>query len=460
MKQFICLNATVLLLFLYLSAFSRDTAQDSTFQDPFDGAFSWISATGSKDFTDSYKDGFYTVKAAAANQAFLKRSLLPQQKYSSFSLNATFKIKSANANSCGILFCWQSELQGYMFTVYATRQYTFGKWVKTATGYSFVSIASGFNSFINPVDNVLGVSKSGDALNLICNGAVICRTTATDYQSGDIGLFVGNNEEVAFDHLIYTNRLSTAGEKEYFSDNFNDNDFIGWMRHSSETTFGNWKAEGGVLKIAADQQEIIYTNGKYAAKPCTTIVTTNNGTANDAFYGIAYLLIEPNKTVQSFSFLLNGVSKQYAIGSGSLQTKPHSAIHGTTDTLIVTPDYGFIINGFPVDTLKADPKPSFNAVGFLVLKGSQVSFDDFRVGVYTPNTPILHNPFVKNGAMMKQSYIIGGAGIIIDSKGRTIGSFEGNQYPAALRSLGNGPYYIIQRNNKEYILRKAIVNIK
>ncbi|MBN1984072.1 MAG: hypothetical protein JW795_21260 [Chitinivibrionales bacterium] len=456
---------TSTLFMIYFVSYALGSYQDPLFEDPFNTSTQWVSATGTNDFTGVVGEGVYTVTASTKNQAFLRHNFQAGQKVENFSYTVKMNIKTENKNGCGVLFCLQSDVMGYMFIVYGSRQYALIKYIKDGpSSLKPVTLTSGLNSFIYPGDNILSISKKGSEISILCNNVLFEKVTDAEYASGDIGLCVGTTESVAFDNALYSATLINSQPKEYYADAFDDNNLSGWMRLDVSPDFGNWKCEKGVASVSTAAQEILFTSGLYNAKACTTIVTNTQSTQS-SFYGITYLSIELGKQPKSFNFLISG-SRMYVVSTeGTMTPQSHSAIHGTTDTLIVTANAALLVNGQAVDTLQSTQPPVFNAVGFMTLPTKTddkvvVSFDNFRVGT-PPGTPITVKPFVIQKNQSKQSYILGGCGIVVDMKGRKVASFNGNDVStASLNNLGAGPYYIIQRDKKEYFVRKAIINLQ
>jgi hypothetical protein len=99
----------------------------------------------------------------------------------------------------------------------------------------------------------------------------------------------------------------------------------------------------------------------------------------------------------------------------------------------------------------------FNAAGVYVDPGVSVEFDDFSVGLNT-GTPIINKPIKGIIAKAKPSYILGGSGIIFDTRGRKVATFQ-NGYKDELRNLSSGPYYIVIPNGgKNHVIRRAVIN--
>jgi len=385
---------------------------------------------------------------AGDNYALFKHS----GEFEEYTYSVTLKVESDINKGCAILFSLQASLSGYMFIVTGGQQYHLGKWVTIGTTTSFSSILGNFSSFINDDYNTLKVSKKGGEISLFCNGAFLEKITDTDFGKGSIGIGLGGGETVAFDHAVVTDNAEVGEYKTWFSDDFEDGDLQGWrLIQGGPATTAN-----GVLKINPSVQTLFYTNGNYKDMPCTTIVSNVGGSAS-TYYGIAFMSIQPGVAVDAYYYVING-NKNY-----SLQTSQggavgsNSFIHGTTDTLIVTKDYEFIANGQLIDDTTFSGGKDFNAVGVYVDAGVSVEFDNFRAG-NNDGTAIKTNPQNLIFSKAKPSYILGGSGIIYDTRGRKVATFE-NGYKAKLKNLGAGPYFIVIPNGgKDHIIRRAVIN--
>jgi len=416
------------------------------FEDPFNNKNNWVKAVGT--CTDSIKSGQYVINATAIS--IFKHT----QTFQNFTYSMDMKIESNYVKPNGILFCAASNLNGYLFTL-NNKQYNLGK--IEGTTVNFQKIKAGFNSFISTVPgtrNILKVSKSGSDISFFCNNAFIEKISDNSFAQGDIGFVVEANEKVSFNHALVVDTAEVGKYKTWFVDHFEDNDLFGWLQLPANGMGGNVKSEGGVMKVRADSQTIYYSNGTYRDLPCTTIVEYKSG-KTDAFYGIIFLQVTTGIT--GYYYLINA-GKQYTVFSGSGTVKSDSRIHGTKDTLIVTADYDFLVNGYVLDNTTFTSGIDFNGVGICVQHpGVTVHYDDFRAGVNdgTPiHNPIQLGPYTKN----KTNYMLGGVGLIYDIRGRKVASFD-DGYKAKLKELGAGHYYIVVPNgNQKHVIRQAIIN--
>jgi hypothetical protein len=422
------------------------------FEDNFDDASKWVTMAGTPTITPG--GGVVRVVSAANSQTILKNSTAFPEK---FTYSVKCKVNSFNNNVAGIMFCVQADIQGYVFYITNTRQYTLGKFIQTTSGYSYVGIINGWNSFISPSDNELKVSKNGSEISLFCNGVLLIKLSNSDFSSGAIGLYVGNGADVSYDHALVTDEYNAGEYVDGFKDTFEDNDIFGWapLNNNPATV----KCESGVLKISnVNQNLVLFTSGIYKNEPCTTIVKYTGGDKVKK-YGINYLVVAEGN-VRAYYFWINA-NRNYAVctaGSYPL-LGPSSFIHGTTDTLIVTNNYKFMVNGTIVYDSVHDEGLNFNAVGLNVDSGVTVEFDNFSAGNVV--VPIIYNPSIKPlSSKFKASYLVGGAGIIYDIKGRKVATFQSG-YKEKLRDLSAGSYYIVIPNGtKNHTIRQAIIKTK
>lgn len=421
------------------------------FEDPFDDASKWVKIYGTP--TANASGGWFNVKSAGNAQTLYNHSTVFN---GDFTYSVKLKINSANTQGVGILFCWQSNFQGYMLYITGTRQYTFGKWVNTGGSISFVPLAIQWSSFAGLTDNVIKVSKKGNEIVLACNGHLFQKVTNADFPSGSIGLFVGTNEDVSFDHATVTDQFEDIAPTTYFADKFGDNNTNGWAK--LQNTNGTVTSTGGVLQITnVPTQLIFYTSGVYKTEPCTSTVTFKSGDKSK-IYGITYCVID-TPSVSRYSFVINGNREFAVITGGSYTLTGNSNITGVTDQLIVTKDYKFMVNGQIIYDQPISTAPAFNAVGYVVGPGVNIDCDNFSVGTYN-SSPIIHNPHIAPTAKIKKNYLLGGSGLIYDIRGRQVASFTKGEYNDKIKNLGSGPYYVIMKGKKNHLIRRAVVNIK
>ncbi len=437
-----------LLILVVTGVFSFIQA-DLLFEDNFDNNDNWVVAIGQP--TGTVSGGKYTIQSNASSITLLKHS----STFSSFTYTVKMKIESANTQGCGVLFCMQDNYASYMFCVMANKQYYFGRWEVVGTQVSFKTLVADWNSFLTDSDNIIQISKSGSDINLFVNGVYLTKVSDNTVGDGAIGLAVGSGEKASFDYACVTDDVKEGQANTWFSDDFEDSDLDGWRLLKGN---GTVKAESGVLKIApVDSTVMLYTNGAYKDMPCTTVVEYKDG--NKALlYGILFLDIKPSQTINSYYFFING-NRSYIVFSNSQSgtLKAHSDITGVKDTLIVTKNYEFIVNGTMLDDSTFSQGLDFNAAGVYVDPGLSIEFDDFSVGENT-GTPIVHKPIKSPVAAVKPSYILGGSGIIYDTRGRKVATFN-NGYRDKLKDLSAGPYYIVIPNGgKNHIIRRAVIN--
>lgn len=422
------------------------------FEDNFDSDKEWVQEAGSQ-YTGNVENGIFTVEPQVNTSLFLKHVLPEDQQISDFTYSVKFSSLSKGGFGSGFLFCCQEDFQGYLFFINDKKQYGFGKWIKNSSnGKELKTLESYYFSHIYEKENILKVSKNGDEFSLYCNGRFISKITDSQFSKGNIGLFVGQGDKTGFDYASLTNKPELDNPYISFSDSFEKSNLDGWVQLSGS---GSIKAESNKLNVTVtDTSVLFYTNGKYFNAPCTTIVTYKDGDKNN-FYGISYVLMRPNSTITPCNFLINA-NKYFAVYSGNtFAPQTHQAINGNTDTLIVNSQYHFIINGQVVDNKSIqDNGTEFNALGYYIQNNVSVEFDIFKASydishiIGSGKSSVLFN---------KPSYFLGGMGIIYDPKGRKVATFD-KRYQDKLKSLSSGPYIIIYKDKKDYIIRRAIIN--
>ncbi len=419
------------------------------FEDNFDTKDNWVVATGTP--TETVANGWYTVQSGAG-LTFLRHDAT----YSTFTYTVKMKVESANSQGCGVLFCLQNNLASYMLYIAANKTYGIGRWEVSGSSVSLVPIYADWNSYITDADNVLQVSKSGSEISFFINGYFVKKITDSNIAEGAIGLYVGAGEKASFDYSCVTDDLKEEVATTWFSDDFEDNNLDGWRMMKGD---GTYKAENGVLKIAPiDSTFILYTNGSFKDMPCTTTITYKSGNTSSR-YGIMFLDFKPGQAIKAYCYFINA-NRKYAVFSmgNSFILQANSNINGTTDTFIITRDYEFIVNGTVLDDSTFTQGMDFNAVGLYVDAGLSVEVDNFSAGVYDTNVSVKYNPYEGIYTHAKPSYILGGSGIIYDTRGRRVATFE-NGYKDKLRNLSSGPYLIVIPNGgKSHVIHRAVIN--
>jgi hypothetical protein len=416
------------------------------FEDPFNTADNWVKLLGSP--TTSCSGGMFHVDAGAASAIFIHS----QNFVDDFTYSVKLKITSTTGDPVGIIFCWQQSNSGYVFYITGSKQYTLGKFVSG----KFEAIKHGLHSFSTNTDNIIKICKKSGEITLSCNGALFEKIANSDYTGGSIGLFMNANVKVSFDHALVTDEYEDIKPVTYFKDEFGDNDINGW---GVITGSAGIASGGGVLKISnvTSGRLVLFTSGEYKNEPCTTVVTYKGGDPNK-IYGITYYVMAIGANIPTYYFVINA-SRQFAvITGGSYTLTPHSAIYGTTDTLIVTKEYDFMVNGTVIGSAP-DQGLVFNATGISADSSLSLEFDNFIAGTNII-VPIVYNPNINPSSKIQKNYILGGLGLIYDIRGRQVASFAEGEYKEKVKNLSSGPYYVIMKGKKDHIIRRAIVKIK
>lgn len=428
---------------------------DIIFEDDFNTKENWIALSSSG--TISIESGTLVVETGNDSWAYLLHS----KEVEDFTYAAKFNVKKCSeAGGSGIAFCVQNNADGYWFFISAADQYYYI--LKYLSSGAFEYLAFNTNSFINITgNNELKVSKEGEELRFYCNGIMVEKLSDSSIKKGNIGLIVGPGEKTAYDRAVLRDDIYKVDtKKKYFSDTFENDAIQGWKLWS-----GNGIEEkNGKLTISSSKEMWLFTSGLYKDIACTTIVTYNSGDTSK-LYGLMLLEIQPIIKNDSLSFKTSGyyytinAERSYAVFEGGTQIKSNSHIHGSTDTLIITKDYKFMVNGKIIDDGFSKGK-NFNAVGFYAEAGVSVSFDNFSAGNPADTSGIIAKhtafPFPKKNP----SYLIGGIGIIYDPMGRQVATFDGTvSYKHALKNLSSGPYIVITRK-KNFAIHRAVINIQ
>ena len=426
------------------------------FEDAFNSKDQWVPISGV--FSESIENGRYVVENTGAHMGLLKHDMDP---VGTFTYTVKFDALTEKYDHIGILFCWDDQAGGYMLTIGAGQEYTLSKWAKSESRYIVSTIDIDYHSFIYSANNTLSVSKTGDKISIACNDVLIGEASDASYAEGIIGLAVGAGEKVAFDHAWLTDAPSIFHPKSYFSDSFEDGDLNGWFAF---TPGGLISADQGRLSVNAESGSIImYVNGDYSGNPVKVIVENVEG-SDDAYYGIMLMNVdmtfngsEYSLTFKGYSFYING-KRQYASYSTEMSSfvpQVSSYVHGTKDTLEVTAEYGFTINGHAMSGAGFDEPLEFNAVALVADSGVSVAFDDFSAGDSSTNVIAWQRGTPRQNS---KHYVLGGIGIIYDAMGRQRGelSVSENQ-EKTLEKLGPGPYYIVPKGEKNYPVKRAVI---
>jgi|GEM_PF-3217819 len=443
------------------------------FEGPFDSKTNWVKVTG--DITESVSNGRYIVENTGASACLLKHDMTPLNTF-------TYSVKFTALGEhsfLGISFCVQaSTMECYIFTLRNTAEYDQSYTIFKLTGsggtYSTTVLKTGWNSFIDFRTNDVKVSKSGNRIDLFCNGIWLDSLSDNTFQSGSVGLVIGAGESVAFDKATVTDQYMTGKPPEYFVDDFNDGALGGWDILFGESA-GDVTIKNGALRISAGpnaRDTKVITNGSYKNVPVRAVVTNVNGDTA-GFYGLMLMKTGIDMTVSppvnfydAFVFKIDG-NRQYVayyLSQDSIYYTvhpPNSAIHGTTDTLLITPDYQFVVNGVTLPDIDfSSLNFDFNAVGFIVDSSVTVDFDNFAAGDSTkPLTDALRPKNIRPAAAARPVYEIGGSGIIYDIRGRIVSRYNGD-FMDSVRTLGSGRFFILPDNTEKNGITRAIVQIR
>ncbi len=413
------------------------------FEDDFDTNDEWATLFGPVD--EEIIDGHYVVEKNGNGFGVQKHSAV----FSTFDYEVSLKPLSNNIWTTGVMFCWNDASGGYEFTINSLQSFTLKKYVLGNDGiYHPEIMTTGYSSFIGQSEeNILAVSKKNGQIILACNDVLIFEGTDQSFESGEIGLIVYGGSKISFDYVRVTDEESQAYQKDFFSDNFNDGDLLGWRKYN---TSGHLENTGNTLLLRGAEnasRTLVYTDGKYRNAPVKVIVNREDGPA-DAFYGLALLSLEMERVNdtswrhnQSGVYFQISGSRRYGVGKSSFFPATSSHIHGTTDTLEITKEYRFVVNGDTLPGTDFGEDLDFNAVGLVVDAGVTVSFDDFTAGEQN-NTPIV-NSYRNNGILPASNSPRRPSGVVLDARGRIVASVNRSNFSRVIKNLGTGTFFVI-----------------
>ncbi len=430
------------------------------FEDDFNTDDEWVPRYGA-DYETRIEDGKYIVENRNSTLGIVQHS----DEFTDFTYTVSLQALTEGYRRTGVVFCWK-DAGGYEFTINSNQLFTFGKYVASGTSLNFESIKSGYNSFIDPAgENTLTVVKKGSDIQISCNGVPLARFVEPTFQSGDIGLVINAQETVSYDYVRVTDETESIAPKEYFSDDFNDGDLKGWNIFTQAGTIEN---RAGALHMNAGTEassNIVFTSGQYKNAPVKVIVKHEGG-SDSSFYGISLLSINTTPSsdglttdYSAFHYRISPQKYWAALSSNAESFSPQLStdIHGDTDTLEITSDYRFIVNGDTLPEVDFGEPFDFNAVAFIAPSDMSVSFDEFEAGEPDP-TPVIRKPHVTDRIPKREQFELGGAGIIYDPRGREVARVNDQNYENVLNNLSNGSFIIITRKNgKLHPIRRAVV---
>jgi hypothetical protein len=442
------------------------------FEDQFDTKDQWAKAYGNS--IETLAGGQFIVDDTGSSWCFYKHD----GAYQTFTY--TVKINALTPhNALGMTFCWQSAtFEGYVFALWNTdsvnQYYSLLKLVSNGTQSSTIPILNGWNSFINQRNNELMVSRSGSRIDLFCNGVWIDSVSDTSFSAGgSIGIVLGDGEKAGFDYARVTDAAVTGVPPEYFKSDF-DGGMGGWRPYFE--TAGTVDAANGALRISEGTgafNTIVITNGSYKNVPVRATVT-RTGSDTEGFYGLLLMRMvfdrdsnPPQNYYDAFVYKINGEKKYVAYYLSTRDSvkysvfPPSTAIHGTVDTLMITADYKFVVNGVTLPDIDFSALNfDFNAVGFIVDSSVTVEFDNFAAGDSTkPQTAALVPKSWKPYTSQRPRYELGGTGIICDIRGRVVARYTGDPHDS-MRNLGAGRFLVIPSDENQRGILRTIIRVR
>lgn len=428
----------VIVLFLSFAAFA-----DAVYNDDFSGSLKWVDFAGT--MSKEVRNEKLFITNSGSNLGIIKHDDVNINSLTEFTYSVEVN-QADSLNASGLFFCLPATgLAGYQFYVQKDGVFRFIRWDGTTPNY--IDVGDGRTSFRNESKATLKVSKSGNTISLFCDDEYLGSVNDDNYASGEIGLVVGAGEAVEFDNVSVTNVAETGTLRSSFQDDFTDTDLKkGWRTLQGD---GSYTKEDGSLTISNDIQ--LWTTGDYDAVACTVVVSYASGDSM-GFYGVN--LIGPNGG-SNRTFVVNA-KKYFGVYSGSGNAKTNSNIKGGDDTLVITSDHKFIVNGQILDDETFSTPGEFRGIALYAATGVTASVKSIRIG-NSGTSPISHNNLKFNNS--SQEYEIGGTGLIYDVRGRQVAQFEQSNYQNTLKELGTGQFFVISKN-KQHMIKRAIINVK
>lgn len=420
-------------------------------EDNFNDSKNWSLITQGGDVSNS--NG--TMIVSSTNNSAI---LLNDNEVSDLTYTVRMKIEQSEDGFHGVTFGFQKgSVTGYTFLISRDKYTILSYWENGAE----TTLHKGFFSFIDPKNNEIRIIKRGQFITIAINGKLMKTVSHNKQLSGRVGLLVEPTEKIAFDHALLTDDANNTVPPWYFHSDFKS--LYGWEQLGGD---GSVSVNNGVLVLSQSTGSDFnfFTSGRYSQEPCTTIVRFAGGDSTSA-YGIEYRNVADVNTPVMY-FLINGNRQYGASVNGNVVFKDKSlAIHGKdgiADTIIITKDYVFKVNGVTlIDTIK-NSGIEFTDIGIRSGTNSTVEFHDFRGGTYTKTSIADKKDTFKKIATQYPVHLLGGVGVIYDIRGRQVASLQRNStIHRSIEGLSAGSYFIYLKNKKDGKLkRKTIVKLK
>jgi len=455
---------------LYEQDFSIESAKDH-----------FVSISGNN--TKTVSDGVMEITNDTIHSGILLRNSEPTD----FTLSAQIATDSAYGY-VGLCFGWK-QYDGYVVALKTANEgvsLAIGKMVQG----SYTTLKALYHAHINADSNLLTVSKQGSDITVLVNGVVMASLTDSDVSGGDFGFFIDAKQSMIVDNLILSDQFIETGDtlryyENDFSENVNGLNVKQPYDFSNNVYLGDVSFGDGVVTIQSGDQIAngavsVYTEGMYTGVPCKVRARYISGD-KESYYGINLVDIEKtftlgsqnrvsfssNKKRESQFVIDNSDNKSWSSASTetsglSFISNPSTYIHGRGewDTLEITADYAFKINGHqvlaPGDETIYD---AYNAAGFIVHGGGTVvEFDNFTVGDSAYKVGIIEDIARRPAKNNIFSVYRGDSkGVIYNANGQIVKTFKlsSNNY---LSSLPGGNYFVmIQESGKQSVVKKLIL---
>ena len=377
---------TIISVFLCIAPIGA-FAQTVIFSDDFTSALA-SRTKWNPDISANVSDGAATITNTHNTFSEMRTATLNPAP-STFTLS--FVVKSVLENNSGVLFNQQgNSLNGYLITTFENMVRIFRQIDGSGT-----SVFSERSFDLNPDgNNKFTISKKGNIFNVFVNDVFLGSFSDSQYDSGNISLFVRPNSTVAFGAISITDEFKEGHLRTSFSDDFNGNGLRYW-KFLSNGGDPEIEEKDGMLRVKTDadmsswQFVDLELGNEFSARVETSFLSGDT----TRYYGIILVGTPlPNGDVPMVSFGISGNARWFISSGGDFKPEFNGAIFGAfgnpdeiyVDTLEVkkqakSPNYEFFANGTLLGTF---PVVNFRiaSIGLFVRSDLEIGFDNFFAG--------------------------------------------------------------------------------